>query len=72
MLQPIKTNCKLQPVVLIDQQGKRSNGYYIYEHIDLDLFSNQPSRWTVFDKNEKSTISMGALNSKKSKKLKEI
>jgi hypothetical protein len=50
MLKPIKTNCRLQPVVLIDQQGKRANGYYIYEHIDLSLFSEQPSRWTVFDK----------------------
>jgi hypothetical protein len=63
MLKPIKTNCKLQPVVLIDQQGKRSNGYYIYDHIDLALFSNQPSRWTVFDKNREKYDFYGCLES---------
>jgi len=63
MLKPIKTNCKLQAVVLIDQQGKRSNGYYIYEHIDLALFSNQPSRWTVFDKNREKYDFYGCIES---------
>jgi hypothetical protein len=65
MPQPIKTNCKLQPVVLIDQQGKRSNGYYIYEHIDLELFSNQPSRWTVFDKKREKYDFYGCIESAK-------
>lgn len=65
MPKPIKTNCKLQPVVLIDQQGKRSSGYYIYEHIDLSLFSEQPSRWTVFDKNREKYDFYGCLESVK-------
>jgi hypothetical protein len=65
MLKPIKTNCKLQPVVLIDKQGKRSNGYYTYHHIDLGLFSSQPSRWTVFDKNREKYDFYGCLESVK-------
>ena len=65
MLKPIKTNCRLQPVVLIDQQGKRSNGYYIYEHIDLSLFSEQPSRWTVFDKKREMYDYYGCLEAVK-------
>ena len=65
MLKPIKPNCKLQPVVLIDQQGKRSSGYYIYEHIDLALFSEQHSRWTVFDKNREKYDFYGCIESAK-------
>jgi hypothetical protein len=61
MLKPIKTNCKLQPVVLIDQQGKRTSGYYIYEHIDLALFGEQPARWTVFNKNREKYDYYGCL-----------
>ena len=65
MRKPIKTHCKLQPVVLIDQQGRRANGYYIYEHIDLSLFGNQPSRWTVFDKNREKYDYYGCLEAAK-------
>lgn len=65
MLKPIKTNCKLQPVVLIDQQGKRTSGYYIYDHIDLTLFSNEPSRWTVFNKKREKYDFYGCVESVK-------
>lgn len=65
MLKPIKTNCQLQPVVLIDQQGRRSTGYYIYAHIDLALFTDQPTRWTVFDKNREKYDYYGCLESAK-------
>jgi hypothetical protein len=65
MRKPIKTNCKLQPVVLIEPEGKRTSGYYIYEHIDLTLFRTQPSRWTVFNKKREKYDYYGCLESVK-------